>query len=277
MTYEKINFQLKELLEKSKVVQMPVAHDALSAKLIERAGFEVVGVGGFGVSASLLGKPDMGNLELEHMTATIKNIRQAINIPIIADGETGYGDISMTVRTYEEAGASCIFLEDQLPEKKRCGHMEGKDVISKEKMCENIKLALESRVDKNFLIAARTDSLAINGIEDAIDRAKTYKAVGADIIFIEAIKSVEQLKRVGEELKGNILFANMLEHGKTPLMTADELGKMNYRVIVYPTCVIFSMAKASQNVLRILRESGTTKSEINNMMKFYEFVDMLSD
>lgn len=271
------NKNLRELLAENKILQFPVAHDALSAKLIEQAGFAAVGVGGFAVSASLLGKRDKGNLSFEQMLETIKNIRKAVNIPIIVDAETGFGDIPKTVKDCEEAGVSCIFLEDQDPTRKRCGHMNEKSVISKEDMCRNIELAVASRTNNNFLIAGRTDSLAVCGIEEAIERAKAYRAAGADIVFVEAPQSIEQLEKIGTELKNFILVANMLEYGKTPLLTAKELEKLNYKLAVYPTTIIFTITKAIQNVLKILRDTGTTQHILNEMVTFDEFIRTVSE
>ncbi|MEA4815483.1 MAG: isocitrate lyase/PEP mutase family protein [Lachnospiraceae bacterium] len=269
--------KLREMLVKREKIMAPGAYDAWSAMLIEKAGFPAVYMTGYGVSASMLGKPDIGLLTQTEMTMAAKNISEAVNLPVIADADTGYGgnlNVIRTVKEYEKAGVSAIQLEDQVFPK-RCGHMEGKEVISKEEMAAKIRAAAYARKDKNLVIIARTDARAMLGFDEALSRAKAYVEAGADVIFFEAPQSVEEMKKVAAELKVPLL-ANMVEKGKTPLLTADELTKMGFNLIIYPASLLYTATNALNIMLKRLKDEETTANMLSDMITFGDFNDSIN-
>ena len=213
--------QLKNLVFAKEILVMPGIYDGLSAVIAEKIGFKALCLGGYAASASLLGKPDISLLTLTEMTNHLRNITEVTDIPILADGDTGYGSILnviRTVREFEKAGAGGLFIEDQVFPK-RCGHMEGKQVIPAEDMVSKIKAALDTRIDEDMIIMARTDAYAVYGLDEAIRRANLYHEAGADMIFIEAPTTSDEMKRLNQAVSAPSL-ANMVEGGKTPLRTA---------------------------------------------------------
>jgi len=268
---------LKEMLKREGVVMAPGAYDAWSAKLIEQAGFPCVYMTGYGVSASVLGKPDIGLLTFTEMVAQARNIVAAVNIPVVADGDNGYGgplNVVRTTQAYEQAGLAAIQLEDQVTPK-RCGHMEGKEVIPKNEMVAKIKAAIYARKDPDFMIIARTDARAVNGFDDAMGRAKAYAAAGADIIFFEAPQSVEEMKKIAAEIDVP-LMANMVEKGKTPLLTDKELAAIGFKFAIYPVTAIYCATKAIMDMLKGLKASGTTASLLDQIVDFPTFNKMIA-
>ena len=255
----------------------PGAYDAWSAKLIEQAGFPCVYMTGYGVSASVLGKPDIGLLTFTEMVAQARNIVAAVNIPVVADGDNGYGgplNVVRTTQAYEQAGLAAIQLEDQVTPK-RCGHMEGKEVIPKNEMVAKIKAAIYARKDPDFMIIARTDARAVNGFDDAMSRAKAYAAAGADIIFFEAPQSVEEMKKIATEIDVP-LMANMVEKGKTPLLTDKELAAIGFKFAIYPVTSIYCVTKAIMDMLKGLKASGTTATLLDQIVDFPTFNKMIA-
>lgn len=247
--------KLRELLKGDKIIMAPGAYDAWSATMVERAGFNAVYMTGYGVSASHLGKPDIGLISFGEHLSVIRNACNATTIPVIADCDNGYGNslnVVRTVREMEQAGVSGIQLEDQVMPK-RCGHMEGKVLIPKEEMVQKIRAAVYARQDPDTVIIARTDAVAVNGYEDAIDRAIAYKEAGADVIFVESLLNQEQVQNASR-LVGAPLLANMVEHGKTPLDSAENLYKMGFRIAIYPVVTLYSATKAMAEVLELLKE-----------------------
>lgn len=269
---EKMTTRLRKLLARDEILVAPGAHDVLTAKIIEKEGFEAVYMTGYGTSASLLGKPDVGLLTLTEMVQRAANIAEAVNIPVIADGDTGYGNavnVMRTVREYEKAGVACIQLEDQVAPKK-CGHMLGREIISKEEMVGKIKAACDARRDPDFMIMARTDARTNYGIKEAIERGKAYEEAGADIIFIESVESIEEMKIVTSSFKVPVL-ANMLEHGRTPLLSAKELQEIGYDLVIFCVSSTYVTAKAVTDLMKILKTEGTTRNYLDKMISFEEF------
>jgi len=268
--------QLKELILAPEILVMPGAHDALVARIIEQMGFQAVTLGGYPATASLLGKPDVSLLTMTEMVEYTRRICGAVDIPVFTDGDTGYGNVTnvyRTVREMEQAGVAGMFIEDQVFPK-RCGHMEGKQVISIEEMVAKIKAALDARVDPDFIIMARTDALAVYGIEEAIHRGSIYRETGADLIFVEAPKTIEEMKRINREIDGPTL-ANNIEGGKTPLLTAKELELIGYNVVVFPISSTYCIAKAVMDLMKGLKERGTTESFLDRMIPFSHFNELV--
>jgi methylisocitrate lyase len=264
--------KLRELLEKPEIIRAPGAYDAWSARMVEAAGFPAVYMTGAGVTASILGRADIGLLTMSEMVAQAKNIASAVNIPVIADADTGYGGVLNVIRTveeYERAGVAAIHLEDQVMPK-RCGHMDGKEVIEKAEMVSRIKAALSAKKDKDFVIIARTDARAVNGLEDAVDRAKAYAAAGADAIFFEAPASREEMRIMRENIEKPLL-ANMVEKGKTPFFTGAELQEMGYNIVIYPGSILLSATKAMTDVLACLKADDTTANHSADMIGFSDY------
>jgi carboxyvinyl-carboxyphosphonate phosphorylmutase len=277
MYNKKPSASLREQLEdKNKIIVLPGVFDALSAKIAEHVGFEAMFQTGYGSAASLLGMPDFGLLNSGETVDNAMRIIRAVNVPVLVDADTGYGNplnVWRLVRDLESLGAAGIFLEDQVWPK-RCGHMAGKDVIAKEEYMPKLKAALEARHSKDFIIVARTDARAPIGLEEAIERGKAYKKAGADVIFVEAPRSVEELKTVAKEIDAP-LVANMIEDGVTPNLSATELVKIGYRIAVFPLSAIYSATFAMRQVLTELKNSGTTKQSRNLMVTFKDFNEFM--
>lgn len=263
--------KLRERLKEDRILIAPGAHDVLTAKIIEKVGFEAVYMTGYGTSASMLGKPDVGLLTLTEMARRASNIVEAVNIPVIADADTGYGNavnVMRTVREYEKAGVACIQIEDQVAPKK-CGHMLGREIISAEEMVGKIKAACDARKN-DTLIMARTDARTNYGIEEAIERGKLYEEAGADILFIESVETIEEMKMVTSSFNVPVL-ANMLEHGRTPLLSKDELEEIGYDLAIFCVSSTYVAAKAIMDLMIHLKETGGTKDYLDKMITFEEF------
>lgn len=267
---------LRQMMSGKRIVVAPGAHDALTAKIIEQVGFEAVYMTGYGQAASHLGKPDVGLLTLTEMVARAANIVEAVNVPVIADADTGFGNavnVMRTVREYEKAGVAAIQLEDQVAPKK-CGHMTGRQVVSKEEMVGKIKAAADVRTDSDFLIIARTDARTVHGIGEALERAKAYEEAGADILFIESPESIEEMKLITSSFKVPVL-ANMVEGGRTPFLPVQELETLGYDLVIFPTASTYLVTKALTRLMTVLKQTGTTASLIPEMITFEEFNDLI--
>jgi carboxyvinyl-carboxyphosphonate phosphorylmutase len=267
---------LKKLILDREILVMPGAYDATSARIIEKSGFKAVTIGGYPASASLLGKPDLSLLTLPEMVNHTRNIVEAVNIPVFADGNTGHGgvlNVIRTVREFEKAGAAGVFIEDQVFPK-RCGHMEGKQVIEVEEMVAKIKAAVDARQDPDFVIMARTDALAVYGIDEAIKRANKYREAGADLIFVEAPTTKEQMYRITHEIDAPNL-AIQIEGGKTPILTVKELEEIGYSVVVYPISALYAAAWAVKKVMEELMTKGTTAGFMDRMIHFHDFNELM--
>ena len=263
----------KELLDREQPLLLPCAHDALSARLIERAGFTAYSIGGFALVGSRYGIPDIGLAAFGEISAGIRDIMAATDLPVMVDGDTGYGDVknvAHTIEGYEAMGASAIFLEDQVAPK-RCGHMAGKDVIPAADMVAKIKAAVGARRSKDFFIIARTDARAVHGLDEALRRGEQYLKAGVDGIFIEAPQTVKELEIIGAAFKGVPQLANMLDDGRTPVLPPDELKTMGFAMAAYPTTLIFRVARTIERALSDIR-AGRPAS--NDGVNFAEFKDI---
>ncbi|AVZ39251.1 MULTISPECIES: oxaloacetate decarboxylase [unclassified Dietzia] len=241
-------------------LMVPGAPNALTARVVEETGFEAVYVTGAGVTNSYLGAPDLGLITLSELVGHVNAIADAVQIPVVVDGDTGFGNalnVQRTVRLIEGAGAAALQLEDQVSPKK-CGHFTGKEVISADEMVGKIKAAVDARRDDDFVIIARTDALAIEGIDEAIDRAGRYLEAGADVLFVEAPRDVDQMRRITTSVPG-IHMANMVEGGLTPLLPRDELGELGFAVALYANAAMRGAVAGMRQVMNHLAEIGDTR------------------
>jgi methylisocitrate lyase len=270
--------RLRALLAGPSIVMVPGAHDALTARLIEQAGFPACYMTGAGSVAALLGLPDVGLITMTEMVMNARYIARAVSLPVICDADTGYGNainVMRTVREYEAAGVAGIHLEDQIFPKK-CGHMDGKALVPMEEMAAKIRAACEAREDRDFVIIARTDSRAVEGVDGAIRRARAYVDAGADMIFPEAPQSREELARFAAEIPGPLL-ANMTEFGKSPLVPAAELERMGYRIVLYPVSALRVAHRAIQELLAEIKQTGSQEALVDRMahrQELYELVGL---
>ncbi len=265
--------RLRALLAGDAPVVAPGAFNALFARLIEEAGFDSVYLSGAGVANALLGQPDLGLVTMSEMVMVAERICEVVDVPVIADGDTGYGgvhNVARTVAAYERAGVAAIQIEDQkFP--KRCGHFEGKEVVSADEMVERVVAARRARSGEDgIVIIARTDAAAVEGIESAIARARTYGEAGADVLFVEAPSSRDELAMVAGELGDWPLVANMVEFGKTPLLSAEELGDLGFSLVLFPGSVTRTVTRAARETLDELRSTGTTMGRLDEMATFDE-------
>ncbi|WP_179368376.1 isocitrate lyase/PEP mutase family protein [Candidatus Nitrosotenuis sp. DW1] len=266
----------KMINDSSKPLVIPGVYDAIGAKIAQKAGFEAMFQTGYGTSATLFGMPDYGFIGSTETIENARRICRAVSVPVIVDSDTGYGNalsVWKLVNELESAGAAGIFLEDQRWPK-RCGHMSGKEVIEKEEYAEKLQAALDARKSKDFIIVARTDARATRGLDDAIERGKYYRKIGADVIFVEAPKSIDEMKKIGKSINAP-LVANMIEGGATPVIPSATLHKMGFRIILYPLSVLFANAFASIQILKELKKSGTTAKLKKNVVSFDEFNDLV--
>jgi 2-methylisocitrate lyase-like PEP mutase family enzyme len=260
---------LRKLLSQPEILVVPGAADALTARLVEDAGFSAVYASGAGIANVQFALPDIGLLTMTEMIEPIRRIVEAVDIPVIADADTGYGNAVNAVRTvqaYEAAGVAAIQLEDQVTPKK-CGHFNGKEVVSSEEMAQKIHAAVKTR--KEMLIIARTDSLATHGIEEAIRRANLYMRAGADLIFVEAPTQKEQIAGLPKQIKGPLLF-NMTEGAKTPVISHDELQNLGYRVVIHPNLATRVAARAIQSALAVLQKTHSSELLVPSMLEWNE-------
>ena len=264
------------MLKEKKSLVIPGVYDAIGAKITEKAGFNAMFQTGYGTSATLFGMPDYGFISSAETVDNARRICRAVSLPVIVDADTGYGNalsVWKLVKELESAGASGIFLEDQRWPK-RCGHMQGKEVVSQEEYAEKLGAAIDARSSKNFIIVARTDARATKGLDAAIERGLYNKKLGADAIFVEAPKSIQEMKKIGKAIKAP-LVANMIEGGATPLISASELNKMGFKIILYPLSVLFANTFATINILKELKKTGTTKKLRSKLVSFDQFNDLV--
>ena len=267
---------LRHLIGRKEGLVVPGAYDGVSAKLVEQAGFPVLYMTGYGVSASRLGLPDMGFAGLAEMADHARNMAAAVSIPLIADADTGYGNaltVRRTVALYEAAGVAALHLEDQqMP--KRCGHLDGKVVVPAEEFAAKIRAAVDARTDPDFTIIARTDAIAVNGLDDALRRAELAVEAGADMLFVEAPTTEEQIERVARAFDTPLLF-NYAPGGRSPLLPFATLRELGYAVILLPVDTLFVAARAIQGFLRELRERDATPAPGDRYFPFREFNELI--
>jgi methylisocitrate lyase len=256
---------------------IPGVFNALAARLAERAGFAAVYQSGAALSAGVGGVPDIGLMTREEFVQQAGYLVRAVSIPVISDSDTGFGDVrdvERTLQAFEAVGVAGIHLEDQeFP--KRCGHLSGKAVVSREEMVEKLQAAVAARRDPEFVIIARTDARAVNGIDDAIARAQAYVAAGADMIFPEALETRDEFARFARELTGVSLIANITEFGKSPLLSVAELAELGYRAVLFPVTLLRVAMRATETALRELAEQGSQRDFVDRMQTRSELYDVL--
>ncbi len=268
---------MRALLESGQTIVAPGAFDPLSARLVEEAGFPAVYMTGFGTSAALIGRPDVGLLTMTEMAGNAGRIGACVDIPVIADADTGYGNplnVIRTVGAYEAAGVAAVHLEDQLAPKK-CGHMEGKLVIPAEEMAEKVRAAVEARTQPEFVIIARTDARAVEGLERSLQRGRMYREAGAAALVIEALTSEAAAEEAVRAFPDVPLLFNWAEGGKTPPISLDRLKELGYRIVIFPISTLLAATGAMRGILREIAREGTPAAAMHELPTFAEFVDFI--
>jgi methylisocitrate lyase len=267
---------LRARLANGESVLMPGVWDPLSALLAERAGFSTVFLSGFAVAGTMLGVPDIGILGQQDVADTARRVCAAVPaVSVVVDADTGYGDndvVSETTALWEEANAAAMFLEDQVWPK-RCGHMDGKEVVEPAEWLHKLQIVLRERDD--LFLTARTDARAVNGLHNAIERAKMARDIGVDAVFVEAPQSVEEMQQIADALPDVVLVANMVEKGKTPLLTPSELAELGFRMIVSPLSGLLAVSKALGDAYGVLREQGSMREHQDLLTPFNDFTDIV--
>lgn len=267
---------IQRILDDVGVIAFPGVYDTLSARIAQRVGFPMGFISGYSVSATAIGEPDLGLLTQTEMLDAARRVCGSVNIPIIVDADTGYGNplnVHRTVNQLIAAGAKGCFLEDQIWPKK-CGHMRGKRVIEREEYIDKIRAAVDAKAGRDFFIVARTDAEAVRGLDEAIARVEAAREAGADASFVEAPGSVEQLAEIGRRAPGPIV-ANMIEGGKTPLLPKEQLAEMGFQLILYPLAGLYAAARAMEIMFQKLAADGTTMGEEPRLMDFSSFNDLI--
>jgi len=259
--------KFRQLLKQPGIIQAPGAYDCLTAKLIQQAGFPAVYMTGAGTSVAQLGYPDLGLATMTDMIANAGSIADILDVPLIADADTGYGgilNVRRTIRQYERAGVAAVHIEDQeMP--KRCGHLDDKKVVSTQDMVQKIRAAVDARTDDDFTIIVRTDSIAVTGWEDAMHRCEQYMKAGADALFVEALRTPEEVEQVAKNLDIPLLY-NFVESGKSPLLSAADLEKFGFKIVIYPASALLSVTHIVEQVMAQLKGTGTTAHLMDKMV-----------
>lgn len=267
---------LRDLLRKPGIIPSLGAHDVFTAVVAERAGIPLLFLGGFGTTASLLGQPDLSLITLTEMADFVRRVAARVSIPIIADGDTGFGglhNVARTVAEYERAGASGLIIEDQLFPK-RCGHFQGKSVIPVAEMVAKLKAAQSARRSRDFVIVARTDARDVHGLGEAVRRIRLYRKAGADVVFIESPGSREELAAIPKKIKAPVL-ANMLTGGKTPNLPVADLAKMGYKIVVYPIESLMILATGIDRLAQSVLKGGSVDAVRSELASFSDVKDVL--
>ncbi len=271
-----VTTRLRTLLAQPDLLVAPGAYDALSARLVAQAGFPVVYMTGFGTAASVLGEPDVGLLTMSEMVSRAAALAAVVgDRPLIADADTGYGNpinVRRTVREYERAGVAAVHIEDQIWPKK-CGHMEGKQIIPIDEMVQKVRAAVDARRDPDFVIIARTDANAVYGLEDALRRGRAYREAGADVIFIEAPRSIEELRAIAQAFPDVPLLYNWAESGKTPLLSLEDIVALGFKLVIFPVSLLFAATHALLDLLKVLKQGQTPTAYAERMVSFSQFTD----
>lgn len=269
--------RLRELLAAPGPLLVPGAYDALSARLVEAAGFDATYMTGFGTTASLLGMPDVGLLSMNEMVDNAGRMARAVDIPLISDADTGYGNVinvARTVQEFERAGIAAIHLEDQVAPK-RCGHMTGKQVVPVSEMVEKVAAAVAARHDPDFVLIARTDARAVDGLDAALERAAAYRAAGADVLFVEAPESEAEIVEVAKAFPDVPLLFNWVERGFTPMLSMERIAELGYALVLFPVATLFSATVGMQRYLAALKDAGTPLAALDDAIAFDEFTDLM--
>jgi carboxyvinyl-carboxyphosphonate phosphorylmutase len=272
----KATAKLRQLLREPGIIVAPGAYDCLTAKLIEREGFPAVYMTGAGTSLTRLGKPDLGFATLSEMVSNAAAMAATVSIPLIADADTGYGgslNVYRTVREYERAGVAALHIEDQVFPK-RCGHLDGKQVVSSEDMVIKLRVAVEARTDDDFVVIARTDALAVTGIDDTLRRCQAYVEAGADVLFVEAVRSQEEIERLVREVTVPLLY-NFVEHGKSPLLPIAELQRLGFKIVIFPGSIMLAVLPLVREILATINQQGTTEGLLHRMTNVIELFETM--
>lgn len=268
--------RLRERLATGEPLLLPGAYNALTARILELAGHEAIYTGGYAAAAANWALPDIGLMTQTEMLGHIGRVSGAVSLPVVSDADTGFGDlinVARTVREYERAGAAAVQLEDQVFPKK-CGHMEGKRVIPRDEMVAKVRAALAARTNPDTVIIARTDAIAVTGMDDAIDRMNAYADAGADVIFPDAPRSVEELRAIREGVRpGAQLLVNFSENGKTPLLDLKTVGELGYTIALYPSSLLFAAVQSAIEIAALLKGEGMSASAVGRMVGFDELND----
>lgn len=269
--------RLRDRLATGEVLLVGGAYNALVARIYEQAGFEALYTGGYAAAAASFALPDIGLMTQTEMCDHVERISKAVSLPLICDADTGFGEltnVARTVREYERAGAAAIQLEDQtFP--KRCGHMEGKKVIPRDDMVRKVRAALEARSNPDTIVIARSDAIAVNGLDDAIDRLAAYAEAGADVLFPDAPRTIEEMRTIACAVGGKPLIANYSEHGKTPLLTAEETAEVGFHICMYPTTSLFAAVRSALEIATALQRDRTSRGVLDQLMVFGELNELL--
>jgi 2,3-dimethylmalate lyase len=268
--------RFRQLLAEPKILVMPGVHDALSARAAAEAGFSAITMGGFAATGSLLGQPDSSQLGLRELADHYARVVDASGLPILADADTGFGNVTnvrRAVRAYERAGVAGLFIEDQVFPK-RCGHTPGKAVVAVEEMLAKLKAALDARQDPDFVIMARTDARAVVGLDEAIERACLFREAGADLLFVEAPQTIDEMRRVCREV-GGLQLANMVEFGHSPELPAKDLQEIGFATCVWPVSSVFTMVHALRVLYQAIARDGTSAAVREQMVSFDDYMRLV--
>jgi 2,3-dimethylmalate lyase len=267
---------LRQLLRESGIIVAPGAYDCYTAKLIEHEGFPAVYMTGAGTALTRLGKPDLGFATLSEMVSNAAAMASTVAIPLIADADTGYGgalNVYRTVQEYEKAGVAALHIEDQIFPK-RCGHLDGKQVIPLEEMVIKLRAGVEARTDEDLVLIARTDALAVTGLDDTLRRCHAYTEAGADVLFVEAVQTYEEITRVVREVKVPLLY-NFVEHGKSPLLPVAELQRLGFKLVIFPGSIMLAVLPLVRQILGEIKHHGTTEALLGRMTNVVELFETM--
>ena len=273
---ERATTQLRKLLREPGIIMAPGAYDCLTARIIEAAGFPAVYMTGAGTSVATLGYPDLALATMGEMVGNAADIAATVSVPVIADADTGYGgilNIQRTIRQYQRAGVAGVHIEDQeFP--KRCGHLDNKRVIRTDEMVGKIRAAVDARTDDDFVIIVRTDALAVTGWDDTMRRCEAFTRAGADVLFVEAIRSPEEAERVVASVELPLLY-NYVETGKSPLFTAGELEELGFKIVIYPASALLTVGKVVAGLMDELKRKGSTAHLVDNMVTLHQCFELM--
>jgi 2,3-dimethylmalate lyase len=272
----KATAKLRQLLREPGIIVAPGAYDCLTAKLIELEGFPALYMTGAGTSLTRLGKPDLGLATLSEMVSNAAAMASTVSIPLIADADTGYGgslNVYRAVREYEKAGVAALHIEDQVFPK-RCGHLDGKQVVAAEDMVIKLRAAVEARIDEDFVLIARTDALAVTGLDDTLRRCHAYAEAGADVLFVEAVRTCEEIERIAREISVPLLY-NFVEHGKSPLLSVAELQRLGFKLVIFPGSIMLAVLPLVREILGAIKRHGTTEALLGRMTNVVELFEIM--